>query len=122
MSAMDSWTEQNLSSSLKLEAEWVQRSWENWKSDMRTKQREDIEMRSRSLMEKLGDVVMGTLMIVDASSDGDDVAVEAVRAWVEEKDHAAALSAHRLTWRHLAERDKKFVFGTTALGQERAML
>ena len=124
MEAMDEWVKTVMSDVGELEAEAgvVRKLWAEWKNEIRSQDREQLELRSRVLMEKLGDVVMGALMGLDASSDRDEIAALAVRAWLEDKGTNASSSTQAGNWRQVVERDKKVVFGSEDPELVRAML
>ncbi|KAK5164205.1 uncharacterized protein LTR77_009899 [Saxophila tyrrhenica] len=112
MPAMDEWVSSGLqqaTSSLRKPAEQVMTLWAQWKKDMTSKERGELELRSRELMERLGDVVMSTLMILDASQDMDETAVCAFSAWMDFK----GISGHADSgdWQKLVERNQVVVFG-----------
>ena len=122
--AMDQWVQKILDSSagvLKDESQSVQHMWNQWKDFVRTTDREEVEIRSRQIMEKLGEVVMGTLMVLDASRDDDRVAKEALQAWLEER--SSPLTSHLAgCWQHVTNRDKIVVFGSSNPEQLRPKL
>ena len=122
--AMDHWIESmkgSAASVVRHEADWVGKSWGEYKSTMRSKVREEIELRSRSLMEKLGDIVMGALLVMDASSDLDEVAIEATRSWFGERCEDTNIINEEHGWQQAIERDKRLVFGRSG-PEERARL
>lgn len=124
MNAMDSWVNTVLASNrgLTVEADYVRTIWAEWKEDMKTKDRGELELRSRTLMEKLGDVVMGSLMILDVSSDDDEIATDALRAWLDDRRYGTVSSTKAKDWRQVVKRDKKVVFGLEDLDPVKAML
>ena len=71
-------------------------------------------------MVRLGDVVMGTLMILDANSDAEEVAVDAVASWM------ASRVDDEGQWRSIVQRDQRVVFGSSHItpdaGDARARL
>ena len=121
MNAMDHWIDAVVTSAVstaKEEADWVAKSWQEWKRVTTNRERGEIELRSRSLMEKLGDVVMGGLLVLDASSDQDEVAIDAVWTWFTDKNE----SMENSKWQQVVERNKRVVFGDEKLEVEQAKL
>ena len=102
---------------LRGEGDVVKKMWKGWKEDVLTKEREELELRSRDLMERLGDVVMGTLLVLDAGRNQDGVAIDVLQAWMESRGHGTGVD-----WKDVVEREKRIVFGTDGLEAARAML
>lgn len=124
ISAMDEWIQTvtgSTASMLKQEASWVAKSWEDYKYFMSTEERGEIELRSRLLMEKLGDIVMGALLLLDASSDSDGIAIDALQAWLEDKSQNQRPMSGTGDWQQAVERNKRLVFGSRG-PEERARL
>ena len=122
INAMDAWVESLTSSAateVGSEAAWVRTSWAEYKQIMSSKELGEIELRSRSLMEKLGDIVMGALLVLDASSDSNEVAIDALRTWHDGKDRDVA--GENQNWQDIVERNKRVVYGSTSL-ENRARL
>jgi hypothetical protein len=69
--------------------------------------REEVEMRSREGMERLGNVVMGVLLVCDARRDGDYVARQVAEYWIDQTH--GDLGAEN--WREQMVRDHDIVFG-----------
>jgi hypothetical protein len=125
MKAMDHWIESVLGSAASTargEVNWVAKSWQEWKQFMTNRERGEIELRSRSLMEKLGDVVMGGLLVLEASSDSDDVALDAMRTWFTSRHESMDYLSNQCSWQQIVERNKRIVFGHDRLEEERARL
>ena len=113
MEAMDEWVNssmKNLAEPIRWAADWILRAWTQWKEDIVGKERGELELRSREMMERLGDVVMGTLMILDVNSDADEVAMHALSAWMDSRGHAGPGDAGE--WRSIVQRDLLVVFGS----------
>jgi hypothetical protein len=96
--------------------------WNNWKTTMEKSEKEEIEMRSREMMEKLADVVMAVLLVVDARRDGDEVAIQVAEMWIAEREGGDGLGAGSRHWQHRAARDRRIVFGLEDLGESKAKL
>jgi hypothetical protein len=72
-------------------------------------------------MEKLGDIVMGALLVLDVSSDSDEVAIDATRSWFGERcDDMNAINGKH-GWQQVINRDKRVIFGQGSI-EERARL
>ena len=125
MSAMDDWVGSALKTadtSLQLAAVKILSLWGKWKDDVSSRERGELELRSRELMERLGDVVMSVLLVLDARSDSDEVAAHAVSAWMDFKGYSAP---HTGNWQKLVERNQAVVFrpqGPQDAGETRARL
>jgi alkylation response protein AidB-like acyl-CoA dehydrogenase len=100
----------------------VGRWWKIFRSTMERSEKEEMEMRSREMMEMLADVVMGVLLVIDASRDRDEVAVEIAEMWIAERDRRDVNAAGRERWQDRAARDQRIVFGLEDLGDARAKL
>ena len=113
-SAMDKWVRSigNVHGAVLEEAKEVIGWWDSWKELLR-RDRGEVEMRSREIMERLGDVVMAVLMIMDASRDDDLVALETVRSWVEQRRGNGATTSR---WQEVVSRDMRIVFGGDTAG------
>jgi hypothetical protein len=53
--------------------------WKSFRTAMETSEKEEMEMRSREMMERLADVVMGVLLGIDARRDSDETASETAK-------------------------------------------
>ena len=121
MDAMDGWVEHIRRTSIddvRQEANQLEQLWQDWKNIMQTRGRGEIEMRSRELMEKLGDIVMGCLMVLDASRDRDSIAIDALRSWMADNGYRK----ESINWQDVVRRDKMIVFGWEDLEQNQARL
>lgn len=120
-SAMDEWVSTLLSraaASVEPEAQAVARLWKEWKKSIGMRTREQLEPRARELMRRLGDVIMGTLLILDASRDEDLIAIDTLRVWADEKLRSPMELRSEGDWQKEAARDMRVVFGTNQPGQE----
>ena len=115
LGAMDDWVAHVVkvsSKSLRGNAEAVAVLWEQWRNFIASRDQGEVELRSREVMEKLGDVVKGALLVLDASRDEDVVAVDVVRSWLEERGAGWSDSVDTRSWRDAVTRDKRIVFGS----------
>lgn len=103
--------------SLEREGQIITEMWTSWKKDVLNKAREELELVSRALMERLGDVVMGTLLVLDAGRSRDTVAMDVLRAWLELRGQKCADE-----WKEVIEREKRIVFGFDGPDCARTML
>lgn len=118
--AMDKFVEGMLvqAEDLKREGDIVKDMWREWKEDVSTKERAELELRSRALMERLGDVVMGVLLVLDAGrTTTDEIAKDVLQAWLESRGHGDGAG-----WQYVIERERHIVFGTEGPDNARAML
>jgi len=94
--------------------------WNEWlelEKMIETESREELTAMGRRVMWRLAWVVVGMLLLVDARSDGDVVAVECCRRWVGKGD-AAFLGERAETKRDGESRwDAAVVFGKAEGGR-----
>ena len=108
LGAMNAWVSELLvGDELQPQCQIVQGWWSSLSDMWKNCDREEVEMRSREAMETLGNVVMGTLLIVDARRDGDEVARQVAEAWVNQTHGNLGMGA----WRDQMARDHAIVFG-----------
>ena len=93
-----------------------------WWSNLRILLHDSEKMRSREIMGRLGDVVMGVLLIADARRDGDDTAVDTAKVWIAGRGSSDEGVSRRGLWRRKAARDIRIVFGTEELAELKAKL
>ena len=103
-------------------AETVGNWWHHWREFVQTRQRGEVELRSREVMQKLGDIVMGALLILDAMVDEDSIAIEVVDAWFEERSHHGYVDASHRSWKEKVKSDMSIVFGYDLPGTVSAKL
>jgi hypothetical protein len=122
MAAMDVWVLSLLSSEgrLKKQGGVVEGWWKRFRATMETTEKEEIEMRSREIMERLADVAMGVLLVVAARRDGDEVAAETAEMRIAEKVGREVNTTRGRRWRGEAARDWRIVFGSEDLGKSKA--
>lgn len=123
LAAMDVWVRAVLrgDGGLELQKTIMEEWWNTWKTTMQKSAKEEMEMRSREVMERLADVVMGVLLVTDARRDGDEIAVEAAEMWIAERNSEDA-SAVGGRWQDRAARDRRIVFGMGDLEETKAKL
>jgi alkylation response protein AidB-like acyl-CoA dehydrogenase len=118
LTAMNAWVSQLLiGDDLQLQCKIVHGWWSSLSDMWENCDREEVEMRSREAMETLGNVVMGTLLIVDARRDGDEVARQVAEAWIDQTHGNLGIAA----WKDQMARDHAIVFGKE-LGEVKARL
>jgi hypothetical protein len=98
----------------------IGRWWSKFTSMIGKSEREEMEMRSRETMERLADVVMGMLLIVDARRDGDEIAAETAKMWIAERDGGDANATGSGHWQDRAAYDRGIVFGVEYPGEAKA--
>jgi len=121
---MDVWVLSLLSSERRLKKQGVvvEGWWKRFRATMETREKEEIEMRSRAIMERLADVAMGVLLVVDARRDGDEVAAETAEMWIAERIGGEVNTTRGRRWQGEAARDRRIVFGSEDLGESKARL
>ncbi|TAQ88141.1 hypothetical protein B7494_g3530 [Chlorociboria aeruginascens] len=82
-----------------------------FKLRVQEKDKEELFLDARNLMAELSSVVIGSLMIVDAESGGDEVSVELLRRYGEIHGFSEPAA---LDWKQKAALDAKIVFGGMA--------
>ena len=92
-------------------AESVSKWWQDWREFVQTRARGEVELRSREVMLKLGDIVMGALLLLDAMTDEDSIAMEVVDAWFEERKRHGYVDASHRPWKEIVRSDMLIVFG-----------
>lgn len=124
MAAMDVWVLSLLSGEeiLKKQGVVVEGWWKRFRATMETTEKEEIEMRSREIMERLADVAMGVLLVVDARRDGDEVAAETAEMWIAERVGGEVNTTRDRRWQGEAARDRRIVFGSEDLRESKARL
>ncbi|KAE8377945.1 acyl-CoA dehydrogenase/oxidase [Aspergillus bertholletiae] len=87
---------------------------EQWYSEFNravtTFSKEEAELMSRSIMERLVDIVQGLLLLIDAARDGDEVAKLVTEAWFNHKANENMLKVDGC-WKRQSQIDLKIVFG-----------
>ena len=76
--------------------------------------REEAEMKSRTAMCLLVDIVQGILLLVDCLRDGDEVAALVAESWFAAKVPSAALVQSE--WKEQVDFNLKIVFGSEGPG------
>ncbi|KAJ9612532.1 hypothetical protein H2200_004129 [Cladophialophora chaetospira] len=94
--------------------------WKQLKDFVNNATKEEAEMKSRSAMNLLVDIVQGVLLLVDAQEDGDEVAGLVVESWFASKIPSAALVQSK--WKDQVDSNLKIVFGSEGPGVPRARL
>jgi len=100
----------------------VARWWSSLRGLFADSEKGEMEMRSREMMGRLGDVVMGVLLIADARRDGDDSAIDTAKIWIAGRQIPDEGAAKRGRWRRKAARDRRIVFGVEHLDEPKAKL
>ena len=108
LAAMDAWVSSLLSGDqLQRQSKIVQGWWTSLCDMWQNCDHEEVEMRSREGMERLGNVVMGALLIVDARRDGDEVARQVAELWIDQVQGNLGVE----NWSEQMARDHAIVFG-----------
>ena len=100
----------------------VETWWTDIKKLVNEASRHEAELKSRSVMGKIVDVVQGLLLLVDALRDRDEVAGLAARTWFEFKESRNNPLALDRDWKTQAAIDMKLVFGDDGPLASRARL
>lgn len=75
---------------------------------------DEFRARGRELMERLGNVVSGSLLIVDAHGDGDSIAAKAASFWVESESPTRLGTRSQENWQERSAWERGIVFGDDA--------
>lgn len=116
MRALSKWVtevlEQNArqGSDIKTVASW----WTDFKQTLIDLPKLDIEMHARDIMSRLVDIVQGLLLIIDAATDGNDVAQLVKECWFSGKCEGMSLRPSRSST-NLQTSDMRIVFGQAKL-------
>ena len=117
MRVMDRWVETLLKTTqdeIEGQAEEVRRWWIDLRDVLKQKERDEVEMRAREIMERLANVVMGILLMVDARRDGDKIAKNVAQMWIAERtvgDRSYVEQTEGRSWQEVAKREREMVFG-----------
>lgn len=123
MRALSKWVtevlEQNArqGSDIKTVAGW----WTDFKQTLTDLPKLDIEMHARDIMSRLVDIAQGLLLIIDAATDGDDVAQLVKECWFSDKCEGRSLKPSRSS-ANLQTSDMRIVFGQGKPGSPRAKI
>lgn len=84
--------------------------------------RDEAELKSRAVMEKIVDIVQGMLLLLDAAQDLDEVATLVAKTWFDGKQSKIRSLAVEGNWEEQAANDMKIVFGVDGPQTNRARL
>lgn len=118
MAALSDWTEKTFadfhaSQQFIKQCNILQRWWKELEQILQRATRVEAELKSRAIMNRLVDIVQGTLLVTDALSDKDEVAYHTMQSWFEDKEVDASLN--QLRWEEQTLKDRKIVFGQESL-------
>jgi len=99
-------------------AEGVTSRFEEFKRVVRELGAEELRWRGRGILETLGWLVCAVLLVEDASSDGDEIALEVARRWIWK---GTGKGQNERAWKEEAAWDRRVVFGDSE-AEERAKL
>ena len=118
MRALSKWVAEVLAqnaeqgSDIKTVAIW----WTDFKQTLIDLPKTDIERHARDIMSRLVDIVQGLLLIIDAASDGNDVAQLVKECWFADKCEGGSLKpSGRRSSTNFQTSDMKIVFGQAKL-------
>ncbi|KAK6367491.1 hypothetical protein LTR64_007467 [Lithohypha guttulata] len=115
LASLGSWfqaviTQVNESNDFNEQCNTLQVWWKGLKLITSQASREEAEMKCRAIMTRLVDIVQGSLLLIDALRDRDEVAILVAESWFRCKNANAILEHGTWTDQQLA--DVKIVFGT----------
>ena len=120
MAAMNAWVREVLGHDVWTEQQQIVGAWWNdFKRLFEEYEKEEMEMRSREMMDRLGNVIMGTLLLADAGRDRDKTAAETAEMWIAGREGSLE---DNTAWQDRAARDRRIVFGAEDLGGSKAKL
>lgn len=111
LAALEAWVSNAISiaeqHAMRAEAQKLQELWKAWVGDM-GKEKEELKWNGRKYMHELEVLVCGCLLVIDATRDRDEVAIEIAKRWIlpDEKRFGS--------WSLEAEWDRRIVFGDEA--------
>ena len=123
--ALNSWVKSALfetgpsKSVIAIEKQGIISNLRDFQHDIEAKGIDELTVNARGLMERFAVVVSGTLMVVDAESDGDPVSLELFKRFA--KVGGFRDSSER-DWKAEVEWDSKIVFGSPSMKGTRARL
>lgn len=114
MAALSNWIEStfaqfSLSQDCKTQHEILKRWWKDLEVILQRANRVEAELKSRAIMLRLVDIVQGSLLMTDALSDKDEIAIITMQSWFEDKEEDASLKQVR--WEEQSLKDLNIVFG-----------
>lgn len=125
ISAMDGWVDMMLlpasgalaqlrGSQLRDEGNTVCTWWQELRNDFVGLEADEFRARGRELMERLGNVVSGVLLVADAHRDGDGIAAKTASMWVESKTLTRLGARSQENWQERSAWERRIVFGEDA--------
>ena len=99
---------------LRNEENTVLRWWRELRNDFVDIEADEFRARGREMMERLGDVVSGALLITDANRDGDSIATKIASNWTKSKTPTSLAADLRETWEETSAWEQRIVFGEDA--------
>ncbi|KEF57349.1 uncharacterized protein A1O9_05266 [Exophiala aquamarina CBS 119918] len=99
----------------------VARWWTDFKQTLVDLPKLDVEIHARDIMSRLVDIVQGLLLIIDAATDGNDVAQLVGECWFSGKCEGMSLKPRRSS-ANLQTSDMRIVFGEARLNSPRAKI
>ncbi len=84
-------------------------AWTSWAQDIDAATTEELQVRGRDVMARLGRIVCAVLLVIDASRDKDTAAIEAVRRWMQSMSPEEGPKGH---WKDAVRLDRIMVFGS----------
>lgn len=107
LKALESWVSNAISiakrHSMRAEAQKLQELWDEWVGDT-GKDKEELKWKGKEYMHGLEVLVCGCLLVVDATRDQDEVAIEIAKRWILPDEKRGG------TWSSEAKWDRRIVF------------
>ena len=88
--------------------------WQELRNDFLELEADEFRARGRELMERLGNVVSGALLVADAHRDGDSIAGKIASMWVESKSSTGSAASNQENWQERSAWERRIVFGEDA--------
>ncbi|KAI4135788.1 MAG: hypothetical protein LQ347_000377 [Umbilicaria vellea] len=88
--------------------------WQELKNDFVDLEGGEFRARGRELMERLGNIVSGSLLIADAHRDGNSIAAKIASFWVESKSPTRLGARSQENWQERSAWERRIVFGEEA--------
>ena len=85
--------------------------WNDWKHIFSNSERGEVEMRAREIMQRLSDIAVGALLVLDALRDDNVIAREALDAWFQERKAYGSIDDSHRPWKDRVKADMVLVFG-----------
>ena len=112
MTALTAWVESLLEQKAGFDTQknLLREWWMGFRLMLEQASKDEVEMKARAMMNRLVDIVQGLLLLVDAQSDGDEIAGYVLESWIAERQDGGSIKTD-VQWKDEAVKDMMIVFG-----------